>query len=523
MQNNHAQLNQQGQRFQAALAAQRSAQVQTASAQKPHDMFHVVGAGAALTAAYEQLRNAAENTEEHLLLQNAIRRFYKQLFVSRDDATIRTSGGELITELTLAGYIANDSQTNATAQLISSLALEHYKAYEQLLNDKAVGSDTAYKWTTGTLSSHIESLINDHSIDDIFVSFAYDELSPLVDAKLGAQKTEDERSAALFIAIHQALLKSDNAMIRANLLDRYGIAVTDLVRYKQFNEQIDELIGSDIVSELSRFADRQGAPLRIIRRMMEAEPNLGQLLANSSEFLHVFEAQVEQEYAETGTKISRAVVKSVIFLIITKVIIGVAIEVPYDYWTHGGILWLPLLINLLFPPLYMILLSSTLRLPDESNTAALLDRAQTMLYGDIADLIPRRQVRRHTTIFSAVYVILGFIVFGATMYLLLLLNFQLLHIAIFFVFFSAASFLGFRISRQIRELEIGRSKQSGVTVIRDLIYLPFAVAGQWISEKYSRINLVANIMDMLIELPLKTVLRLVRQWSQFVDDRKDRM
>lgn len=37
----------------------------TARAEK----VNVVGAGGALTAAYEQLRNAAENTEEHLLLQ----------------------------------------------------------------------------------------------------------------------------------------------------------------------------------------------------------------------------------------------------------------------------------------------------------------------------------------------------------------------------------------------------------------------------------------------------------------------
>ena len=48
----------------------------------------VVGTGGALTAAYEQLRNAAENSEEHLLLQNAIKRFYRQLFLSGEVATI---------------------------------------------------------------------------------------------------------------------------------------------------------------------------------------------------------------------------------------------------------------------------------------------------------------------------------------------------------------------------------------------------------------------------------------------------
>ena len=43
------------------------------------------------------------------------------------------------------------------------------------------------------------------------------------------------------------------------------------------------------------------------------------------------------------------------------------------------------------------------------------------------------------------------------------------------------------------------------------------------SDKYAQVNIVSIILDMLIELPLKTILRLVRQWSAFIDDRKDRI
>ena len=43
------------------------------------------------------------------------------------------------------------------------------------------------------------------------------------------------------------------------------------------------------------------------------------------------------------------------------------------------------------------------------------------------------------------------------------------------------------------------------------------------SEKYAQVNVVALALDMMIELPLKTVLRLIRQWGSFIDDRKDRI
>lgn len=73
----------------------------------------------------------------------------------------------------------------------------------------------------------------------------------------------------------------------------------------------------------------------------------------------------------------------------------------------------------------------------------------------------------------------------------------------------------------VRELEVVSSQQNGFTFARDLFYLPFVVIGRWLSEKYARVNLVTLILDMVIELPLKTILRLVRQWAAFINAKKD--
>ena len=344
------------------------------------------------------------------------------------------------------------------------------------------------------------------------------------DKKLFGKIDEDEFSAAIFAAVHKALLKSDIATIRAGLMARYQVGADELERYIAYNQHIDRLLAAPVEDKLYRIVDRQGAPLRIIRRMIEDKPEILQLLPRHDAFLDAFEQQVQKEYAQISQKVNRAIVRSVIFLIITKFLVGIAIEVPYDYWAHGGIAWMPLLINLFFPPLYMIALRLTLHLPGYANTTALVDRADVMLYGDRVTLQKSRATgRSYGSAFSAVYVLSCLVVFGAVMWLLLRLGFSLVHIGIFLVFLSAASFLGFRLSRLIRELEVVRSASNGLTFIRDLIYLPFVVVGQWMSEKYAKVNIVTMVLDMLIELPLKTVLRLVRQWGAFIDDRKDRI
>ena len=53
--------------------------------------------------------------------------------------------------------------------------------------------------------------------------------------------------------------------------------------------------------------------------------------------------------------------------------------------------------------------------------------------------------------------------------------------------------------------------------------MPFTFLGKWISDNYQKVNVVALVLDTFIELPLKTVLRLSRQWVGFIDDKKEEL
>lgn len=506
----------------AAAAQRRDAAV---AARRDEEKINVVGAGKALTAAYEQLRNAAENTEEHLLLQNAIRRFYKQLFIIRDETAVRTSGNELAVELTLAGYVANDTLTKSQLDEISRLAIEHYQAYESLQGRRDVNSDKAFGWILSTLAVMVEGVLSDHTKDVAFVDFSYVYFTKLIpESTVATEKNRSDYGAALYAAIHKALLKSNPAVVRSGLLERYGVTVLNLDHYVALNAHIDALLESSLTEKLYHIVDRQGAPLRIVRHMIDEREDLAPLLEKRESFLEAYEQQVGREYEHITSRVNRAIVRSVIFLIITKFLIGVAIEVPYDLWAHDEILWMPLVINLLFPPVYMIALRLTHALPGYANTTALVERIDAMLYGEKVMLVKNQlSAKRYNAVFSFMYTVLGLGVFAGVVYGLLQLNFSFVHIAIFFLFVSTASFLGFRLSRLIREIEVVRSASNGLTLLRDFVYLPFVVVGRWISDKYSKVNIVTIVLDMLIELPLKTVLRLVRQWSAFIDDRKDRI
>lgn len=520
-------LNPLGKQFATALDHAKKRSKERNRQREHQERAHVVGAGRTLTAAYEQLRNAAEYTEEDLLLQRAIRRFYKRLIMSRDETRIANSGEELVIELTLAGYISNDTIAEATVDEMSKIAASYYNVYRKV-SGSAITQPHAEDWATAVLAVKVESLIRDHANKVVFAQFAYDYfLSSIDQKKLFAKEEKNNYEAALLVAVYRGLLKSDSGAIRYVLLERYRQNPQAIEQYIETNKLIDILLESDLVDKLVRIVDRRGAPLRVLWRMVdESGEELPDLLKKRGEFLRDYEAQIISEYAQMNSRINKGIVKSVSFLIITKFIIGISIEVPYDYAFHGEILWIPLIINLLFPPVYMILLRLTLTLPGPANTQTLVDRIDTLLYKTEhhrVKLTARERTNQYGNIFNSVYGFLMVVLFGLVGWGLWELGFSFVHLAIFFIFISAASFLGFRLFQMIREIEAVDAQQNGLTLVRDFLYLPFVVVGRWMSEKYARINIVTLILDMVIELPLKTVIRLIQQWGLFISSKKDEL
>jgi hypothetical protein len=53
--------------------------------------------------------------------------------------------------------------------------------------------------------------------------------------------------------------------------------------------------------------------------------------------------------------------------------------------------------------------------------------------------------------------------------------------------------------------------------------MPFVVVGQWLTEKYQKLDILSRALDMLVELPLKSLLHILRQWTNFISNEKDKM
>ncbi len=486
------------------------------------DMIEIPTSGQGLASVYEQLRNAAEHSEEHLLLQRAIKRFY-QRNLSELRSGSQKINTELIAELVLADYIKNGSVSQATVSEIDTMTMR-YAAVLAEPGTKALPQETTRDWALACLSTDVEKLLNPHNRERALLAVTYQNFLRRIDrTSFAGHYDEQAYELCLYIAIHQAILKSDRDSVRADIRVLYGTAPEDVTAFFALNRSVDGLVRSDLTAELRRIVNANGAPFRVLKSMLHQRADLDELLDSRTAFLDAFRVQTATEYVALKKRLDVGLAKSIAFIFITKMLIGVGIEVPYDMLRYGSIAWAPLLINLASAPVYMALLRLGVTMPRQSHAEELTRAIDDSLYGQNAKVlvIPRKRQLSHVR--QLVYTVLFAVPIALVFAGLYALEFNIVQMVIFFIFISTASSLAFRLNAGARELEISHPSGGFMGAIRDFIQMPFIIVGQWLSSTYQQFNIISRLLDTLIELPLKTVLRLIRQWVRFFDEQRERL
>ena len=485
--------------------------------------INVADVGSVVAFAYEQLRNSTEYIQEHLLRQRAIRRFLiRNLSFHTQTQFDRSLAEEIIVELTQAGYIKNNTIHSTQLAAIFTSLEKHYMNFWRIKQHTTFL--IAEEWSLDLLSVEIESVISNDTSIRTYQNFAYYHFESIIDRSQLHQCNGENYEASLYVAVHKTLLKSDLPTVRYDLQQLYNYPDIDIKKYVQFHEEISRYFTSDVTNKLSRIVDRHGAPLRIFKSMIDENPRLPALLMDSTQFLSAYETQVTSEYRKVGSQLNRALIRSILFLLITKSIVGVIVEIPYDILVTGSILIVPLVVNLLSPVAFLILQRASIKIPGRANTDALVHYMEAALYkNNSVKLTPKVRSKKYNTWFSIIYGAMFITAFGTVVAGLIALHFNAVQVFLFVIFLATASFLGFRLTRMIRELELVTARAGILQVTRDFLYVPFIALGRWLSEEYKKFNIIALTLDTAIELPLKTVLRLARQWTNYLNDKKEDM
>ena len=493
-----------------------------------------------LAFTYEKIRNAVDYKGEHLLRRSAIERILKRQIWENAGSSPEEISVTIVKELIWARYLDNNTLPASKIAILGEIISKYlalFRFIEVDTNLTAKQKLARREWFLQVAACELE--------DEISPITAYwESLSRSVFFWFkqnydwqGSNLSEDDKDVQIYIASLRCIAKVDRAGLKYSLFKIFYPGWTKvkvntlehvLTPVFAIMEEINRHLKSPVEQRLFRYLQKQSAAFIILKEIIDEDiENSRSVFENPQILVKKLRKVCQKKYSEIRKKINTGIRRSIIYIIATKLIFALLIEIPYEVYFLQGINYTALATNLLIPPFLMLLIGLSIRKPTDENTKRIIERIRSFVYGKgVPDKIPfslnpKRRNDILSQLFLVVYGWIFFFVFGSIAFILLDFGFNLVSIGVFYVFLSLVMLFSFRVRYTAGELNVTGERESFLSHLFTNLTLPFLNLGVWLSKGLSKLNFLLVIMDFLIEAPFKKIMSVFEEWTGFIRERRE--
>ena len=474
---------------------------------------------------YERLRNIVGFHDEHLWRRYAIRRIIKrQLMLSARD---KPDAQSLIDEMVLARYIPEEE---VSAEAVSQVdkVIEKYLAVQDMFKlDSGVPARSMRNWFFGIMAVEIEDVLGLLEHERILVeSMRQEMLKRLEFPKHYVSKEQIE--TFILIAVSRTLVKADQEFMAYWMIKKQypgwfanqkemELIIPDIWRLKAHIAQYEK---HPLFKQIERLCKKHSVIFHVLDDVVKKyQGNLFDLRAKAHNI-------VQQIYFNLQRRVKKQVWHSFIYLLITKFILILLIEMPYDWWRTGGIHYMQPVVTVAVPLFLLIVLTIGVRVGSQANTALIIKEVEALMSDQDTELdtkirLPEERSLARSILFNILFLIAYGVSYGSIIYFLLRFDFNPVSGFLFLLFVTLVTYMAIRIRFTAERFRILRLPRG---VGREVLYffaLPVLATGSWIAQRFSNYNLIIAIFDLLFEAPYKTIILVFRDFSDFAREKRE--
>ncbi len=530
-------LREEAQNFLGSLESAYEAEIKTEEPKHKIQVNEFVGFAA---FAYEKLRNLVDYKDDVLLRKNAIKRLLRQRSMLAGVVKDETNAQDLLRELILSRYLPNNTISITAIDQVAAIIKKYRLLVEELKKRNECLSDFR-KWLIAIEALEIEYLLVDEPVRHPLTRFAYQLLQPVF-RQASREPNEHIYNRQLVIIIQRVLEKADADILSFHLakhlypewFSNNSVNSSEAaVRWPTIYQEVNKELNYSLAKRLHSLVRRALIPFVVLRVNLRSRglSGLSKFLTNPEEVALTTASTYERYYADLRSKIRHKGIHAMAYIFLTKVVLAIALELPYETYILGHLNKIALLINLLVPPFLMLLITLLVTSPGKQNVDKLVEGTKEILYGSDdpvflkAPYLAKKQrsyrlARLGLGILSA---ITFFTSFGGIIYLLHLLNFNILSGILFIFFVSLVSFFGITLRQQANALRVVPVRTNIFTFFLDVISLPMVWFGRWLSTTFDKVNIFVALLDFLVELPFKVILKFLDKWFSFLREKREEL
>ncbi len=471
-------------------------------------------------ALYEKIRGFIDYQDENQIKRRLIERIIKRKSRFKTHDTI---GRAIIEELVGIGYLPNNEVQESRA-----LEVQHVVDYYTTLGAVNPHDKEFKRWTVGIASVAIYELLFDCSHDLAAVSMFIEILKDTVTFDISL--SPERREQLLLVCAYIVLLESSNEEIyhalwvrecskRKQAGDHTDASYFVLSSCKQMTELLKDKTIFTIITKIKDL----GVSVKLLKEYAREYGGEAETLFLDKHKVETdITAYLESVYQKGKTYVQKNGVRAVIYLLCTKIVLALVIEVPLDLWLMGEIAFFALAINIIFHPLLLLYITRRPLGFTDTNTHKAVGKALGVIDGHIEPIhIKLRSESRYEMLYLFLYGLLYAVTFGMIVGTLVALHFNIVSIGLFLVFLALVSYFGVRIRGYALKYKVHTGSEGVVSTLGNLFMIPIVRLGRYLSTKFSSINALVFIMDFIIETPFKLVLKVFNDFLYFLRDKRE--
>lgn len=482
-------------------------------------VIHVSSVVSGAAVFYERVRYSLDYHEEHLLRRHALERILRRLF--EDSHGVADSARSFLVELVQAKYLQNDIIPETTVSVVQVILDRYASALKNVVSLPKTEQKAAWSWLCGLSSAELDALLVPAPDEAALVNFMANFVQRDNPLEGWVLETE-ERRQQIYIACYRALFAFDPQTLHYLLLlrnlpdwtttsaDNVAEIWPRLQAARLSQEQALRHPAGDRLYRLS--LKRRAVAFRVLRDIVVSHRGEAkELLQDEKRLQEEVMETCRRYYKMSRRRLYRSAIRSTIYILLTKVILAVAVEAPVEQYLYGAIASMPLVVNLLFPPSLMVLLTITTRFPGNYNSEQMSLLVTTLVYGSERAIFPKvKPIKSGAHVsrgaFTLFYIIVFILTFGGIIWFLGRIGFTSIGMAFALFFLCVVSFFALRIRQQVRDLFVTKHRENPIVSLIDFFSLPILKLGQLISLTSAKFNVFLYLFDYFLEAPLKTFL-----------------
>lgn len=497
--------------------------------------IHVDEVASRVAAFYEHIRTIIDWKEEHLMRRAAIIRKLKRKFMDFEMNNFATENAAepLVMEFIRGGFFPNDTIEESKIQDVQRI-IEKY-----VFIIKNNPSNQLLEIAACEIEETLAPSLKEMALIDFMFAYMKERIRVADGIYQSGLLKREETDIQIYIAVQQALFKFDSPIISYNLL-KYKFTHWDNPSPEELatiSQNIHAVLGGlekDLNHPLGRkfytICEKYDTPYLLLGDILSKNDS-GKVL-DDLENPATLEGSVRNAYSKRlgllKTKIRRAAVYSTASIFITKILSLLILEIILAKLFSGHVSFISLAADVLIPTILMAVLIITIRPPSAKNmTLAIMETMKIVYKKDKPDMYeiksPRKRSLATRLVLSFIYLLGAVISFGLIYWAFSALQFPLHSIVINIIFIALILFAGTAVRSRSEELTI-EDESSGIFMfISDILLLPVAGVGRWMSNKWKRYNAITAFFNALIDMPFSGFIEFLERWRYFIKDKKEEL